>query len=163
MKVAGAILLAVLVSACADEPELSCVAVAPIHGVTPAAEMAGYADQIVTQASELHEKLSSDEGLAGFTGSIAKNLPGSDSRSFASELRQLERLVALQTAREQATLNDGPPLVDPSNPSSCQMLAVSIASLDQGQSTGQLLRHIKRIEGYFGPDYSFRESHGNLE
>ena len=155
-----AILSALLIVGCAGEPELSCETVSPINGVTSQSEMALYADDIVARASELRSTLSKDRGLVGFSGTVAKGVAGTNSYAFAKDLRHLERLLALQTAREQATRNDGPPLVDPSQPWACEMLAVSVASLDQGQSAEQLLSNLKRIERYYGPEYPYRRNSG---
>ena len=152
-----------IVTACAGEPELSCETVFPIEGVTSAPDMQVYADEIVDLASELNSDLSLDRSLAGFPGTITKRLAGTDAYTFSVELKQLERLVALQVAREQATRNDGLPLVNPKEPWACQMLAVSVASLDQGQSSDRLLRHIRRIEDYFGSEYPFREVSGDTQ
>jgi hypothetical protein len=135
----------------------------PIEGITPANEMSQSADHIIILTSALRRKLSADSSLAGFQGSIARKIAGTASYAFAVELTELERFVALQVAREQATINDGPPLVDPSQARACRMLAVSVASLDQGQSADHLLRNLREIEVKFGPAYPFRENGRNLQ
>ena len=144
-------------AACGDVPELSCETLAPIEGITPASSMSYYADDIVERASSLHTMLASDRSISGFEGRIASNFSGTKSYEFVIELRELQRRLALQEARKQATINGGLPPVDPNQKLACEMLAVTAANLDYGQSTDQLLGNLKLIEKRFGPDYPLRD------
>ena len=156
MRILFALAMVPWLTSCADQPELSCVEFSPVEGPMSNQEMLVFPDEILDASEELFARVSRDPSLVGLSGTFDARCAGTKSYSVANEIAHLKRMMAYQTALEQAAANDGTPLVDVSDERMCELLAASVASIDQGQSSDQFLDNLKTIQMHFGPQYPYR-------
>ena len=138
---------------CAPDPasNLDCkVARESGNGVSVTAEeLANGARAIAEDADQLRTQLSRSPSMAGFSGSVFKRISGTDTYTFAAQVAGLREKVARQVARQQAYFNDGDTLLPTTKDWSCRILADSVASLELGQSSDQLIINLKQVNQHF--------------
>lgn len=156
------LLAATGLTACAPQADapINCGKFSKLDGTPSQDTMRQFANDIVSESREVEIYIASNPSAVGFWGGITSRIGGTSGTDLAVRLRQLRRSVAMQVAREQALITDGTPLVDPSKEWACKMLADSVASLDQGQSSAQLLRNVRIVKERYGESYPYRQTHG---
>lgn len=106
-------------------------------------------EDISDNAEELRQRLAKDASLVGLRAAFTRHVAGTDAAVFATAINGLRSHIAQQKARELALINEGDTLLGTTMEWQCKTLADSVASLDLGQSSGQLMINLDLIGSHF--------------